>query len=751
MAASRWTEVWAEPTLAREVRAAIAERVVRWTLPPVWCIAIYTALTIYLTIGLTQPTRYIPSVLGSVAFVVVAWLWHRRSWLHAAAVLSVSANVAILSAVLLHGLGAPAYWAGLLLTALVVPLFGMRWAVASALALAAGGGGWLLLHAFGFGVHVEPLPPIASYVQYLGYLAVGLMIVAVPYRLLMDALTDAERRRTEAETARQAEALAELAFHAIFDQSSLALVLLKSDGRIAQLNARAAAWLGAEAESLVGQPLSAGSLWSDEQRTQLLEAVQNAAHGKTSQRELVIASGVHQVSVSPFHTSHGNLEYVIVEAVDVSDLIHTRSALAQARRLEALGKLSGAVAHDFNNMLAAIAGGCEMLRLARRHGQLERIDDNVALIQSSVARAADLTKKLLAFGRQDRFNTEPLDINQLVREIAQLFQRTLRKNIDVEVQTQAGELYVHADASALEHALLNLALNAQDAMPEGGLLTISTRLASAGEAWPVLALHEDLRGSTELVVISVADTGTGMSDDVREHVFEPFFTTKEVGKGTGLGLAAVHGTVRSHRGTISVQSREGHGSLFELYFPRAKSARAAARASSESSSGARLAARVYLADDEPLVRNAVSAMLESIGCQVRALPSGDALIEALASGPRPGSAGDRWSSEGSRPSGASFPDVIVTDLAMPGLDGSKLIQALERICPGVPMLLITGFSGEDISAAFSGRSEHRLLRKPFTRQDLHRSLSELLNAVAQANPTRAASGARGRTRFQTQS
>src|SRR5262245_7451985 len=137
MAASRWTEVWAEPTLAREVRAAIAERVVRWTLPPVWCIAVYTALTIYLTIGVTQPTRYVPSILGSVAFIAVAWLWHKRSWLTAAAVLSVSANVAILSAVLLHGLSAPAYWAGLLLMALVVPLFGMRWAMASALALAA--------------------------------------------------------------------------------------------------------------------------------------------------------------------------------------------------------------------------------------------------------------------------------------------------------------------------------------------------------------------------------------------------------------------------------------------------------------------------------------------------------------------------------------------------------------------------------------------------------------------------------------
>lgn len=735
MADSRWTEVWAEPTLAREVREAIAARVIRWTLPPLWCIAVYTALTIYLTIGVTQPTRYVPSALGGAAFVAVAWLWRKRRWLQACALLSLSANVAIISAVLLHGLTAPAYWAGLLLVALVLPLFGMRWAFASALALVVGGACWLALNGLGWSLGVHPLPPVATYVQYVGYLAVGLIIVAGPHRLLIDALAEAERKRAEAESARNAEARAELAFHAIFDQSSLALVLLKSDGRIAQLNERAAAWLGAGAASLIGQPLSAAKMWTEEQRARLLEAVHAAASGKTTQYEVITPSdegprGVHQISVSPFHTQQGSVGYVIVEVVDVSDLIETRSLLAQARRLEALGKLSGAVAHDFNNMLAAIAGGCELLRLARRTGQFERFDEDVELIQSSVARAADLTQKLLAFGRKDRFNTEPLDVNRLVSSIAQLFERTLHKNIRVEVHTQRGELYVHADASALEHALLNLALNAQDAMPDGGQLTLSTRLASADDARLGAALHEDLRACEQIVVISIADTGSGMSEDVREHAFEPFFTTKAVGKGNGLGLAAVHGTMRSHRGTIAVRSREGQGSVFELYFPLAAAPEAKPRAVSESASGGRLNARVYLADDEVLVRNAVSAMLKSIGCQVRALPSGDALIAALAEG--------------------QIPDLIVTDLAMPGLAGSKLVQALEASYPGLPLLLITGFSGEDISAAFTGLSEHRLLRKPFTRTDLHGALSELLSSQASAALQPSAAGERARrTRYKT--
>jgi PAS domain S-box-containing protein len=735
MAVSRWTEIWTETTLAREVRDAIAERVVRWTLPPLSCIAIYTALTIYLTIGVTQPTRYVPSMVGCTAFLSVAWLWRERRWLRAAALLSISANAAILSAVLLHGPTAPAYWAGLLLMALVVPLFGMRWASASALLLAAGGGGWFLLHARGWTFELQPLPPIASYVQYIGYLAIGLIIVAGPHRLLIDAIADAERRRSEAEAARLAEAQAELAFHAIYDQSSLALVLLENDGRITQLNERAAVWFGAGAPSLAGKLLSAVTLWNHEQHAHLLDAVRAAARGEKTHHEMIVtgsdgARSVHQISVSPFHASHGGLGYVILEAVDVSDLIETRSQLAQARRLEALGKLSGAVAHDFNNMLAAISGGCELLRLASRSNQPHLVDENAALIQSSVARAADLTKKLLAFGRQDRFNTEPLDINQLVVSIAQLFERTLHKNITVAVTTQPGELYVQADAAALEHALLNLALNAQDAMPDGGRLTLTTRLGIANDARLGIALDDDLRASSEIVVISVADTGTGMSEDVCERAFEPFFTTKAVGKGTGLGLAAVHGTMRSHHGAIAVRSREGQGSVFELYFPQVKPADAPARTTSESSAGSRLNARVYLADDEPLVRNAVSAMLDSIGCQVRALASGEALIETLASGP--------------------LPDVIVTDLAMPGLDGSRLVQTLETSYPGLPLLLITGYSGEDISSAFSGRSEHRLLRKPFTRKDLHRVLSELL--VSHARAAVSQSVQRSRTpRYQTRS
>jgi CheY-like chemotaxis protein len=197
-----------------------------------------------------------------------------------------------------------------------------------------------------------------------------------------------------------------------------------------------------------------------------------------------------------------------------------------------------------------------------------------------------------------------------------------------------------------------------------------------------------------------------MSDAVRERLFEPFFTTKPVGKGTGLGLAAVHGTVLNHRGTIKVNTVDGIGTTFELSFPATAPPAVAIRPVEGRGGLTHLHARVLLADDESLVRDALTAMLEATGCEVLAVNNGEALIEALATGAQP--------------------DVIVTDLVMPGLSGTGLVHALEATRPGCPLLLITGYTGEDVSSALSGRSSHRLLRKPFGRTDLVKALQELL-------------------------
>jgi CheY-like chemotaxis protein len=219
--------------------------------------------------------------------------------------------------------------------------------------------------------------------------------------------------------------------------------------------------------------------------------------------------------------------------------------------------------------------------------------------------------------------------------------------------------------------------------------------------------------------IRVSDTGTGMSPEVRERIFEPFFTTKPSGQGTGLGLSAVHGTLRNHHGAIVVHSCAGQGSSFELLLPATSAAEHEPEAPVHSLIAPKaLSADVLLAEDEPLVRSIVTKMLTRAGCQVRAVNDGQSLLQALESGP--------------------MPDVIMTDVMMPGLSGARLMSALEAVNPGCPLLLMTGYTGEDIRELLSGRCRHELLRKPFAQADLMYALEQLLSAAQRERQQRSA-------------
>jgi CheY-like chemotaxis protein len=271
---------------------------------------------------------------------------------------------------------------------------------------------------------------------------------------------------------------------------------------------------------------------------------------------------------------------------------------------------------------------------------------------------------------------------------------------------------VRGDSAALENVLLNLALNAQDAMPEGGTLSFEVTARQLSRV-DCEQLEQDFEPGPA-VSIRVSDTGCGMSPEVREHIFEPFFTTKPRGQGTGLGLSAVHGTLRNHHGAILVHSGEGQGTSFELLFPRSQAASTLPVEAPASSLVAPklLEARVLLAEDEPLVRSIVSKMLTRAGCEVRAVNDGPSVLRELKAGYKP--------------------DVIVTDMMMPGLSGSQLLAALEAENPGCPLLLMTGYTGEDISEILSDRCRHQLLRKPFAQAQLVSALEELLHAAAPA-------------------
>jgi CheY-like chemotaxis protein len=312
-----------------------------------------------------------------------------------------------------------------------------------------------------------------------------------------------------------------------------------------------------------------------------------------------------------------------------------------------------------------------------------------------------------------------IELNRLVRDMAQLFARTLHRRVNVRIHTSDEPVWVRGDSVALENVLLNLALNAQDAMPEGGTLSFEVSSRSL-EAADCAQLKQDIAPGP-IAAIRVHDTGSGMTPEVRERIFEPFFTTKPPGQGTGLGLSAVHGTLRNHHGAISVRSREGYGSTFELLLPRVSAAEIERELPVHSLVAPKtLRANVLLAEDEPLVRSIIIKMLTRAGCEVHAVNDGQSLLRELGTGYRP--------------------DVIMTDVMMPGLSGSRLLTALEVVNPGVPLLLMTDYTGEDVSELLSDRCRYQLLRKPFVQAQLMSALEQLLMAAEPAAPLQVAAG-----------
>lgn len=716
-----WRALWAGPPLAPQVREAVANRIVSWVISPLWLLIIGTSAAILLTLGLDEPSRLIPSAFIALALLYLRRLAREERWVDAAAALSGLMFIGIVFAVLANGVHAPAYAGGLVLLVLVVPLFGGRVGLCTLTALLLLGLAVIALehaHIRSYGGWELALTRVSLYAMY-GLFTVAML--AKTSKLLTDALYSAEREKREADAARAAEAARDLAFHAVFDQATTGMLLLTAAGEITQSNANAARLLGESESALDGRALQELKLWSSAQRRELNTALFAVASGRAHQQELAVEQDrVYQLRLSPFYDHAGELGHLLVELTDLTDLIATRALLAEARRLEALGKLSAGLAHDINNMLAAVSGGSELAWQGHVASHSDEVRSGLEVVDSSVRRAAALIRQLLAFGSRDPLASAHLDLNRLVRDMAKLFARTLQRSIVLEVHTSDEPIWVRGDKAALENALLNLALNAQDAMPEGGKLIfeVSTRTLNQDECAHIDQPIEP----GPFASVRVIDTGSGMSSDVRERIFEPFFTTKTRGQNTGLGLPAVHGTMRSHGGAILVHSHPGIGSTFELLLPAARSVVHEADSAPHSIvAPKRLHARVLVAEDEPLVRSIVVKMLTAAGCEVHAVNDGQRLLDELAA--------------------SAHADVVVTDLMMPGLSGGRLLSAIETLRPGCPLIVMTGYTGEDIAELLTGVCRHELLRKPFTQAQLLRALESVLGTVEpQPHSARVAEG-----------
>lgn len=384
---------------------------------------------------------------------------------------------------------------------------------------------------------------------------------------------------------------------------------------------------------------------------------------------------------------------------DVTERTRLEESLRQAQRMEAVGQLAGGIAHDFNNLLTVIQSYSELL-LAE--SPTPRVAHDVGEIHGAAVRAAALTRQLLAFSRRQVLRPEPVVLDDVIESTQMLLRRLIPPEIVIDVCLADPRVVILVDRGQLEQVLINLAVNARDAMPSGGVLTLATSVATPGST---PALERCTVAAPLYAVIAVRDTGVGIPAETLGRIFEPFFTTKPLGQGTGLGLATVHGIVEQSGGTVTVTSRPGAGTEFRVFLPvletRARRSDAPLRGAGVPRTDRARTGRVLLADDDAAVRSGLSQMLQSVGYQVVEVADGAEALELL---------GEQ----------ALAVDVVVSDIAMPRLTGRALAREIAQRFPALPVILMTGYDAAGAGAA--GGADGDVLLKPFGLDDLVRAI-----------------------------
>lgn len=444
----------------------------------------------------------------------------------------------------------------------------------------------------------------------------------------------------------------------------------------------------------------------------------NAKDRRRYERELLAARRLADAASSELQQLNSTLEARVAE--EVAERLKAEEALRQAQKMEAVGQLTGGVAHDFNNLLTVIIGGLETVTRQLANDPLppdavRRIERAVAMAAHGAERAATLTARLLAFARRQPLDPRPVDPGRLVTGLADLLQRTLGETVEFQTVCGAGLWLTNVDAGELENALVNLAVNARDAMPDGGCLTIETSNAFLDDDY-VSAIPEPVSPG-QYVLVAVSDTGMGMDAATMSQVFEPFFTTKEVGKGTGLGLSQVYGFVRQSGGHIRIYSEVGLGTTIKIYLPRLVGGAVGAERVVDSSFSAGGSETILLVEDHEDLRAYTAGVLHELGYKVLDAASGRAALELL----------------------QAHNDVtlLFTDVVMPdGLNGRQLAEEALRRRPGIKVLYTTGYTRNAI--VHNGRLDPgvNLISKPFTYRELAQKVRRLLDEPAPGSPER---------------
>ena len=438
----------------------------------------------------------------------------------------------------------------------------------------------------------------------------------------------------------------------------------------------------------------------------ILKAIETGAQVTTEKRYSTPAVDC-LVTGTPVKDNEGRLLHVVHTSRDLTEQKQLENEYRHVQKMEAMGTLAGGIAHDFNNLLTVISGYAEMIK-NNPHSPtlLEKCADTIF---KAADRGAALSRRLLTFSRKGVAKTEkrPLQINPLIEEMEIMLQRVLHKNIIINTRFADGLEYINASSDQLHQVLMNLAVNASHAMPDGGRLTIETRNVRLEPDY--CRLHPEAQPG-DYILIAVSDTGHGMARQTMTRIYEPFFTTKKVGEGTGLGLSVVYGIVKSHEGHILCYSEVGVGTTFKIYLPVLQEGEAVALPQSKATLPFRGGTEtILIVDDEDHIRNLVRDMLTAAGYAIITAGDGESALVRY---------GENRTSI----------DMVLMDLGMPGMGGWECLKQLRTLDPGVRVMITTGYGGEDLPERARQAGASRLIGKPYQMEELYRNVREILDA-----------------------
>ncbi|MGF1639335.1 MAG: ATP-binding protein [Rhodospirillales bacterium] len=507
---------------------------------------------------------------------------------------------------------------------------------------------------------------------------------------------------------------------ALFRDAPVGIVLLDLVGRVVDCNARFLSAIGASAAAVVDRPFveRVAREDRDDVADQLSKLVMGTLPAVRLDNVRIPGPGEGQLSVS-LHVGRleddGEAVRLIMHVIEATESRDREVQFIQAQKMHAVGQLAGGIAHDFNNLLTAMLGVCDLL--LTRHGAGDPSFADIVEIRRNASRAANLVRQLLAFSRKQTLTPVVLDVGAALAELSTMLGRLLGANIELCLEGGPEPALVRVDPGQFDQVILNLAVNARDAMPGGGTLAIRTSRTVVGQP-----IHRgaDVMEPGTYVLIEVSDTGVGIPKEIIGNIFEPFFSTKEVGAGTGLGLSTVYGIVRQTEGYVFVDSAPGHGTVFSIYLPAladqvadADAAAAAATAAADrgpATADLGGAGTVLLVEDEDAVRLFAARALRDNGYRVLEAADGECALDVVSGG------------------GEAI-DLIVSDIVMPGMDGQTLVRLIRHELTAVKVILMSGYAEEGLASDCRDDPSIRFLPKPFTLAELAGTVKEMLDGV----------------------